>query len=238
MDPRWHDFASPEQLAEQFAEDVANFLKVAISQRGHALLALSGGTTPAPFFRRLAQHDLDWSKVVVVPVDERFVPVSSERSNEKLIRDNLLTGKAADARFTPLYHDTATPNEAADQADRAVADLSLPFDVVVLGMGGDGHTASFFPDSPELVDVTDPSATRRVAAVTAPSADEPRLTLTLPLLLSAGLLALHIEGQEKRGVFEAALAQPNPQEKPISAVLLHAATPLHIYWAPKKGEVS
>lgn len=236
IDPRWHRFATSQELADRFASDVADFLSVAISQRGHALLAVSGGTTPAAFFRALSNHDLPWAEVTVVPVDERFVPTTSERSNEKLIRENLLVNKAAVARFTPLYHDVPDVREAAMLADRAVTDLPLPLDVVVLGMGGDGHTASFFPDSPELGDAIDPAASHHVLAVTAPSADEPRLTLTLPVILSAGLIALHIEGSEKRSLFETVLAQPHPREKPIGAVLLHAAKPLDIYWAPKKGE--
>jgi 6-phosphogluconolactonase len=235
-DPRWHKFTTPQELADRFAGDVADFLKVAISQRGHALLAVSGGNTPAAFFRALSAHDLDWSNVTVVPVDERFVPVTSERSNERLIRQNLLVNKAAAASFTPLYQDVADVHEAAVLADRAVTELPLPFDVVVLGMGGDGHTASFFPDSPELTDAIDPAASHHVLAVSAPSAEEPRLTLTLPMLLSAGLIALHIEGAEKHSLIETVLAQPHPREKPIGAVLLHAAKPLDIYWAPKKGE--
>lgn len=235
-DPRWHRFATPEQLADRFAGDVADFLKVAISQRGQALLAVSGGTTPAAFFRALSAHDLPWAEVTVVPVDERFVPTTSQRSNERLIRGNLLVNKAAAARFTPLYHDVPDVAQAATLADRAVTELPLPFDVVVLGMGGDGHTASFFPDSPELPDAIDPAASHHVLAVTARSAEEPRLTLTLPVLLSAGLIALHIEGAEKRALFESVQAGPHPREKPIGAVLLHAAKPLDIYWAPKKGE--
>ena len=235
-DPRWHRFATPEQLADRFAGDVADFLKVAISQRGQALLAVSGGTTPAAFFRALSTHDLPWADVTVVPVDERFVPTTSERSNEKLIRQNLLVNKAAAARLTPLFHDVPYVAQAATLADRAVTELPLPFDVVVLGMGGDGHTASFFPDSPELADAIDPAASYHVLPVTAPSADEPRLTLTLPVLLSAGLIALHIEGSEKRALFDTVLAEPHPREKPIGAVLLHLAKPLDIYWAPKKGE--
>jgi len=236
--PNWHRFETPDALAERFADDIAAALVDTISRRGCALLAVSGGKTPAKFFRALSSRKLPWADVTVVPVDERFVPTTSERSNEKLIRENLLINEAAQARFTPLFHQTPTPQEAADLAEQEVAQLSLPLDVVILGMGGDGHTASFFPDSPDLADVTDPQTEAKVRAVTAPSADEPRLTLTLSMLLEAPLIALHIEGEDKRALFEGVVDQPDPQQRPISAVLLHASRPLQIYWSPKQGEQS
>ncbi len=236
VEPQWKKFPSSEALAERFASDVAKRLGDAIKARGQALIAVSGGTTPALFFRALSRSDIDWSCVTVVPVDERFVPPASERSNEKLIRGDLLTNKALDAAFIPLFHDVLTAQEAAIVADGELSELPLPFDVVVLGMGSDGHTASFFPDAKELASLIDPKAERRVMPVLAESAGEPRITLTLPTLISAAFVALHIEGSDKRAVLEAALAQPAPHEKPISAVLFHASSPLQIYWAPKKGE--
>ncbi|HEV7417948.1 MAG TPA: 6-phosphogluconolactonase [Tianweitania sediminis] len=235
-EPIWHDFDTPTLLAERFADDVAAALGAAMADRGLALLAVSGGTTPAPFFRALSQRELDWSKIHVAPVDERFVPTTSERSNEKLIRENLLINKAAAASFTPLYHETMTVQEAAIAAERGISVLPLPFDMLILGMGGDGHTASFFPDSPHLADVLDPKTPRLVLSADAPSANEPRLTLTLPVVVAARRLTLHIEGNDKRALFETILRER--QDKPIGIVIEQSPRPVDVYWAPKESELS
>src|SRR5690606_5957626 len=159
---------SPEALAEALAGDVARALDAAISRRGHALLAVSGGTTPRLFFRVLARQALDWAKVTIVPVDERFVPESSPRSNGALIRNSLLTEKATPARFAPLFHDAATVEDAARRATDALAALPWPLDAAILGMGTDGHTASFFPDAGSLAALTDPASDGLVLPVHAP----------------------------------------------------------------------
>ncbi|MCO5156015.1 MAG: 6-phosphogluconolactonase [Aquamicrobium sp.] len=228
--PDWRLFPSPETLAEALADDVARALGAAISRRGHALLAVSGGTTPRLFFRALARQALDWAKVTVVPVDERFVPESSPRSNGALIRNSLLAEKAAAARFAPLFREAGTVEEAARRATAALAALPWPLDASILGMGTDGHTASFFPDAGSLAALTDPASDGLVLPVHAQSAGEPRLTLTLARLLEAGFLALHIEGEEKRAVLDRAL-EPGG-DKPVSAVFAHADKPVPVYWTP------
>lgn len=227
----WRAFETRDALASALAAAVADRLRTAIETTGGATLAVSGGTTPALFFDALSQKELDWAKVVVTLVDERFVPPASELSNERLVREKLLRNEARLARFVGLYSEAATAEAAANGADAAVALLGPRLDAVVLGMGADGHTASFFPDAPNLDALTDPSQPRRVMSVHAPSGGEPRITLTLPLLVDAGFLALHIEGEAKKDVFERALAQAAPR-LPIARVLDAAAAPIDIYWAP------
>lgn len=221
-------FGSRQALAEALADAVGSALREAVARRGRGLLAVSGGTTPALFFRTLSQRDLPWSAITVTLVDERFVPEDSPRSNAGLVRANLLQNKAATARFVGLYSPAADVGTAASAAEAALEKIGLPPDVAVLGMGPDGHTASFFPDAAELADLLDPAAPRMVAAVHAPSGIEPRLTLTLPVLAAAGLLALHIEGAEKSAVLDAVLAGA---DLPIGAVLRAAARPVQVYWA-------
>lgn len=228
--PDWRVFPSPDTLAEALAGDVARALGAALARRGHALLAVSGGTTPKLFFPALARQALDWAKVTVVPVDERLVPESSPRSNGALIRNSLLTEKAVAARFVPLFHEAATVDEAARHATTALAALPWPLDAAVLGMGTDGHTASFFPDAGNLAALTDPAGESLVLPVNARSAGEPRLTLPLARLLDAGFLALHMEGEEKRKVLEAALEAGG--DKPVGAVFAHADKPVPVYWTP------
>ena len=136
-----NEFADPAALAQALASSVADDLRTALQERQVASLALSGGNTPKAFMRALSKQSLDWSQVVVTLVDERWVPEDNARSNAALLRENLLQGPAAAARFLPLHRDTATPEEALDALERDLAALPSPFDAVVLGMGNDGHTA-------------------------------------------------------------------------------------------------
>ncbi|RUW10620.1 6-phosphogluconolactonase, partial [Mesorhizobium sp. M1A.F.Ca.IN.020.06.1.1] len=205
-------------------------LTKAITDRGTALLAVSGGTTPAKFFAALSLIPIAWDKVTVTLVDERFVPTSSPRSNAGLVAANLLQNKAAAARFVPLYHEAATIEDAAASDSEALQSLPWPLDVVVLGMGADGHTASFFPDAGNLAELIDPSSPRIVLAVHAQSAGEPRLTLSMARIVAAGFIALHIEGEDKRIAFDGAMGAG--MKKPIRNVLEVAPIPVEVFWAP------
>jgi 6-phosphogluconolactonase len=232
----WHEFATPEALANALAGRIAEVLAEAIQSRGRALLAVSGGTTPVHLFKALSETDLEWPKVTITLVDERFVPPGSDRSNEGLVRRDLLRGKAAAAHFAGLYHAAATVEEGAKKAEAGLSSLPYPFDFVVLGMGPDGHTASFFPDDPDLTRPLDPSGKRIVLPVHAKSAGEPRLTFSLPKLVEARNLALHIEGTDKKETLDKALGEGPLM--PIRAVFDAARVPIAIYWAPKPGEKS
>jgi 6-phosphogluconolactonase len=229
-DATWHEFASREELAGALASVVADLLRAAIEKRGTALLAVSGGNTPTLFFSELSQQELDWDSVTVTLVDERFVSEGSPRSNARLVRENLLQGKAAAARFAGLFLDASTVKDAAESAGKRLSRLSLPLDAVILGMGTDGHTASFFPDAGNLESLLDLSAEAIVAPVRAASGGEPRLTLTLARILEAGFVALHIEGAEKRSVLEAALG--GGAHLPVGVVLERAPQPVQVFWAP------
>ena len=231
----WREFATPQDLAEAQADAVAEALRAAIQDRGGATLAVSGGTTPVRFFRALATRALDWSKVTVTLVDERYAPPSSDRSNERLAREALLQGAAAQAHLIALYSDADSVEVAAQRADLRMLEILFPIDVVVLGMGGDGHTASFFPDAENLDELLDPLTRQAVFAVHAASAGEPRLTLALPRLASARMLVLHIEGRAKRTVLEAALAAPDAR-LPVRRVLDAAETTPIVCWAPDQEE--
>ena len=223
-----HDFADSDALALALARAVAGDLVRAIAARGSALLAVSGGRTPLKFFRALAQQQIAWDKVTITLVDERWVPPTHARSNAGLVLAQLLHGDAAAAQFVPLYESgVAEPEGAFAAVSMRIGELRLPFDAVVLGMGDDGHTASFFPDGDHLAAALDPHGKARVLAMRAPAAGEPRITLTLPVLVGAHALYLHIEGTRKREVLQAAQSDP---ALPISAVLQHARAPIQIYW--------
>ncbi|MEO9340068.1 6-phosphogluconolactonase [Mesorhizobium sp. SB112] len=225
----WHEYSSSEALAIGFAERVADVLSQAIEARGTARIALSGGSTPGLFFRTLSRQKLDWEKVVVTLIDERFVPEDSPRSNAGLVASNLLQNEAANARFVALYSPQTDVETAARLADTVFADRALPLDAAILGMGTDGHTASFFPDADNLDALLDPNAASNVLPVHAPSGGEPRLTLTLPRIVEAGFIALHIEGAAKRRVLEAALGPD--KHLPVRSVFDHAKLPVQVFWA-------
>jgi 6-phosphogluconolactonase len=229
---QFHSFPDPAALAGSLAATVADDLRIALTARGRASLALSGGNTPKRFLQALSLQALPWRDVVVTLVDERWVPESNERSNARLLRENLLHGLAAETRFLSLYRDTPEPEQALAGIERDLATLPSPFDAVVLGMGNDGHTASFFPGGDRLADALDPDTTSKVLPMRAPDAGEPRITLTLPPILAARHLYLHIEGAGKRHVLDAAVAGIGEgADYPIRKVLQHAALPVQVFYA-------
>lgn len=227
----FHSFADAESVAGALAASVASDLRAAVQSRGGAVLALSGGTTPKRFLQRLAEQALEWDKVTVTLVDERWVGPENERSNARLIRECLLDGTpAAAAHFLPLYRDTPQPEDALPELERRFEALAPDFDVIVLGMGTDGHTASFFPGGDHLATAMDPGTTARVLPMHAPGAGEARVTLTLPMLLAARRLYLHIEGQAKRDVLDRALAGIDADAAlPVSAVVAQAPRPVSVF---------
>jgi len=228
----FNTFDTGAALAGALADAVASALAAAVAARGSASIAVSGGSTPKAFFKALSGHDIAWSKVTITLVDERFVPASSDRSNHALVNAGLLQDKAASASFLPLYHDGVKADDAARLATQAASDICQPFDVVVLGMGGDGHTASFFPGGDHLEQALSASTPRSVITMTADGAGEPRLTFTFSALQDARLLILHIEGEAKKPVIDQALSEGAQSALPIGRVIATAASDTQIYWAP------
>ncbi|CAN7172231.1 6-phosphogluconolactonase [Rhizobium sp. LjRoot258] len=227
-----HAFANGTELARNLADKVAASLSEAIDARGAATFAVSGGSTPKLFFQELSARDLDWTKVTITLVDERFVPADNPRSNHLLVVENLLQNKAKAARFLPLYQAAASVEDAAKLATVATASISNPFDVAILGMGGDGHTASFFPGGSNLKVALDAKTPRGIITMEADGAGEPRLTFTFSSLQDAKLLVLHIEGESKKGVLTKAEGAGEEAEMPIRAMLRRATSPVEVYWAP------
>jgi 6-phosphogluconolactonase len=227
------EFSSRDALAAGLATRVKAALEEAVSIRGRAVLAVSGGSTPIDFFKALSKLEMAWEQVTIILVDERIVPASHERSNAKLVRDSLIQNHAASAFFVPMYSGAFDEGDAAHQIETVMKRAQLvPADFAILGMGNDGHTASFFPNGDHLADAIDPEQTALVLPMHAEGAGEARLTITLPVLLAAREIALHIEGADKRAVLDKALADGTRDlDMPVRAVFEHAKGLLKVFWA-------
>lgn len=226
-----HAFDDRADLAQALSRAVAGNLAAGLAERGEASLAVSGGSTPDLFFEALSQADLDWDRVTVTLVDERWVGEDDERSNARLVRARLLTNCAAPAQFAPLYMPTPTPQEAVPALEKALARVPRPFDAVVLGMGTDGHTASFFPGADRLAEALAQDPPCAILAIEAPGAGEPRMTWTLRALIDTRALYLHIEGAQKMRIFEDATADGPIDDMPVRAVLRQCRRNLELYWS-------
>ena len=175
-----------------------------------------------PFLEALSEAELAWKDVRVMPTDERMVSERSPRSNARLIREALLKGKAAEAQFVDMY-------EPLLGARRARVAAALPIDVLVLGMGADMHTASLFPNAPELGAALADGAPE-ILEINPPGQPEARLTLTAPVLRAASVVHILITGADKLAALERALAGGPVEEAPVRAVLT-APGPVTVHYA-------
>ncbi|MBJ3761867.1 6-phosphogluconolactonase [Maribius pontilimi] len=215
------EYSDAEMMMMTLADKLASEISNCLAAHDHASLAVPGGTTPGPIFDTLSGADLHWDRVHVLLTDERRVPPDHERSNERLLRERLLTDKAAAATFLRLV-----PDERADM-DALVQRLTpeLPLSILLLGMGADMHCASLFPGSPQLEAALAKDAPP-LMEVDAPEGLEPRITLTAPVLRAAMSTHVVITGDEKRRALDAA-ARLSAVEAPIATVLPEAT----VHWA-------
>ena len=219
-------------LADRLAADIAASLSQTIAQRGLASLVVSGGNSPVKLFQALSTRPLDWGRVCVALADERWVDPSAAGSNEKLVRDNLLRDAAVAARFTGLKNAAPSPDLGAVPAWETFARVPRPFDVTVLGMGDDGHTASLFPGSPNLPKALNLSAAPGCIGMRAPTEPHARLSLNLAALLGSRLIYILLLGDAKLKTFTAASGLGPVEEMPVRAVLRQDRTPVEVVWAP------
>ncbi|MBC7700412.1 6-phosphogluconolactonase [Aquabacterium sp.] len=208
----FHEAPDAQTLAQDLARFVAARLQEGLSQRGRALLVVSGGSTPIPFFQSLSQTALDWPQVSITLADERWVPPDHADSNERLVRAHLLRGLASQARFVPFKSADALAGQGVPKLESALQALPWPADVVVLGMGADAHTASLFPGSAQLAEALDDARAARCLAISAPplpNVPVDRVSLSRRALLDTRHVVIHITGLPKRQLLEQArLAGP------------------------------
>ncbi len=225
------EFSNREELVRALADSLVADLAGAIEQHGSARFAVSGGNTPRALFGELANRELDWAKVHVTLVDERCVGDDDGRSNARMVRSTLLTDKAASAQFAPLWC-ARTHGIKSEPGPASASASARKFDVVILGMGTDGHTASWFPGAENLDILTSAETSEALMLTSAPGAGEPRVTFTLPPIASAQKIYLHIEGDEKRTVYEDAMDEGAACDMPVRHILRHPDAKITTYWAP------
>ena len=218
--------------ADAAAEAAAGLIAERLTPAGPKRLMVTGGRGPGPVYDRLANVDLDWSRVTVTLSDDRFVPLGAPESNEAMVRQRLLQHRAAAATLVPLNGDAKTPAEAAAAIERAIRAL-LPFDAALLGMGPDGHIASLYATSPGIAAALDPDAKTLAVGVRSPGWEPyvPRVSLTGRALFDAGLIVLLVGGEPKRALIEQVLADPD-FHPPVAALLRQTRSPVRIVWSP------
>ncbi|QIK80049.1 6-phosphogluconolactonase [Sphingomonas piscis] len=232
IEAEWWDYDSVDELADAVAGDVGFIIESALDARDSALIAVPGGSTPVPIFANLTKAKMNWRKVTVVPTDDRLVPVENDLSNAKLLARSFLP---SGARVIPIATSIDDYKLAGNSADARLQDLPWPPDLVWLGMGKDGHTASIFA-GPDLQDALDAPKARRAVGVMPdplpPEAPVARVTLTRAAILSARTILVTITGQDKRDLLEQAIADGHSSKLPIGRVLAEAEQPIDIHWCP------
>ena len=229
------DFVDGAALAAAATEAAVSALETGLRIRGSAALAATGGRSPGPVYDALCVVPLDWNRVRVTLTDERWVDPASPDSNEGLVRRRLLRGRAADADFFGLHGHERGPGAAAEHASAVLAGWP-PFDMVLLGMGEDGHVASLVPGSPALSLGLDAAAP---ACIAVPQGEgvfppQPRLSLTIRPLTTAAQVVILTSGAAKRAVLEQALGGADPSRFPVAAVLQKAAS-VRILWTAQEA---
>ncbi|NKF50690.1 6-phosphogluconolactonase [Shewanella sp. WXL01] len=222
-------FDSTNELESVLADKIAGQLQDAVDSRGKASLIVSGGSTPLKLFQLLSKKAIDWSEVYITLADERWVESDEKDSNERLVRENLLQNRAANAKFRGLKNMFATPEQGCAMTSESLANFPRPFDVVVLGMGTDGHTCSWFPCSKELDNAL--TSKELCAAVNPTTAPHPRITLTQDAILASRQIYLHLVGEAKLTVYKKALLNENVKEMPIRAVLAQRKAPVDVFYS-------
>lgn len=225
-----HAFNSQDDLIEALSHSIVGQLQVAIDKKGKASLLVSGGSTPKQLFKKLREAPLAWEKVSVGLCDERWISPSSEESNENLVKTYLLQGKASMATYIGMFEEGLDVETAQVRCSKKMKAVLYPFDVLILGMGSDAHTASLFPENAQLDKAFDLENEELCIAIEPTTAPHMRMSLTRKAILSAENIYLHFEGLEKLAVYEEAVAGDNMYTMPIRSVLNQEFKNVEVYY--------
>jgi len=232
IEAEWWEYDDADEMADAVAGDIGFIIESALDARGEALIAVPGGSTPLPIYKKLAAAKLNWKKVTIIPTDDRLVPLTDERANIRAIAQAFLP---AGARVFPITSDISDYKLAGNSANAKLSELKFPLDLAWLGVGRDGHTASIFagPDLDEALNA--PKGRHAVGVMPEPlPADAPvaRVSLTRSAILSARTVLITVTGEDKKALLEGAIEDGQSSKLPIGRVLAEAEQPIDIHWAP------
>lgn len=225
------EFDTPDALVSHLGKVLADRIELAIANRGSASIAVSGGSTPGPLFRALSMIDIPWAQVIISLVDERWVDETHPDSNAALVRRTLLQNYASTARLVTMKTQETDAFAAQKKVNSLLESSILPLDIVLLGMGDDGHTASLFPGAEGLAEALDLNNSAVCRGIRVTGMPYTRMTLTLKTLLSARYRILQIQGESKHRTLLKALQPGSVLEIPVKAVLDSDLAETEIYYS-------
>ena len=224
-----HKFLQQDELVRQLSKKIIANLEKAILEKGKASLLVSGGSTPKALFKKLSSFDIAWEKVKIALCDERWIASNNKDSNEKLVRDSLLVGFAKKAKFVSMYQENIDIEDAQELCSNIYKKELFPFDVLILGMGNDGHTASLFPNNIKLEEAFEKKDSLCVCMIPS-DAPYPRMSLTKKAILSANSIYLHFEGEQKQEIYKKVCEGVNSYEMPIASILNQDTKKIEVYY--------
>lgn len=229
-------FNSREALFSELAEQCGEAISHAIKQNGQAHIVVPGGSTPAPLFEKLSLQNLAWEKVSIVPSDERWISVNEANSNECLLNRSFRINHAKAATLVSLKCDAETPQKGWKTIENRLQHIAKQWDLVVLGMGEDGHFASLFPTAQQLEQGLSLNHNQHCIAIDATESEHAgmyplRMSLTLSSIVNSKKIIVLITGEKKLQIIREVLEQQAGSQYPIAALLNQKQTPVEIYWA-------
>ncbi len=232
-----HLYNTKAELYQNVAEFCTQKLTQSLQQNTQASFIVPGGTTPAPVFDLLSKSELDWSNITIAPSDERWLDSHHASSNEKLIRQTLLIHQASSAQFIGMKSEHKRAKDAQQQCSDRYEQIPTPYDVVMLGMGPDGHFASLFPDSDPIQQALDSHGGKSCIAINATGCKvageyTERISMTLSAFLNSRHIILLFIGEEKLAIFEKAKQINDSSQLPICALIHQNKVPVDLFWAP------
>jgi 6-phosphogluconolactonase len=225
-----HSSSSIDESIKYLLPELTVYLEKVIQEKNHCTLALAGGNTPKPLYKALSEARFPWEKISITLTDERWVAVDHEDSNENMIKHILLNQGSSEPFFIPLKNDASTVEAGAVEADAILTEKLPQLDIVILGMGDDGHFASIFPQVSNLNALLSSNTINKCLAVS-PSGKQDRISLTYSYLINSKIIFLLISGEQKNKIIDGALNGSVAYEKyPIYTLLNQTTCPVQIYW--------